>query len=98
MISVPSGGMVACCRPCSAALFSLKGKAATVASTSAACLASRSPVPRLGALAAALSELRADDCPLTFFLGAVLDPGLREVAMSVPASKGARLKARNKGG
>ena len=55
-------------RPCSAALFALKGIAATVASVSAACWEGRSPVLDFGAFDAALSEARAAALPATVFL------------------------------
>ena len=64
----PSGGATALSRPCSAALFALKGIAATVASVSAACWEGRSPVLDFGAFDAALSEARAAALPATVFL------------------------------
>ncbi|WP_232310172.1 hypothetical protein [Pseudoxanthomonas mexicana] len=80
MTCVPSGGSIAPARPCSAALFSLKGISAAVASTSAACSAAMSGDPKAGAREAALSELRAAEAPATSFLD--FGVGLREVAMS----------------
>mgnify|MGYP002651794361 CR=1 FL=1 len=80
-IWVPSGGSSAASRPCSAALFSLNGMAAAVASTSALCSAAKSSEPCGGALDAELSELRAAEALATLFLS--LGEFLRDVAMGL---------------